>query len=256
MKHAQCGCTQDVPSPKCEKGKELFTAASQAFQNIFGGMAVIARDERWTVYALARFAYIDHLNGWQEGDIKVQRRTGFWMIHARSCGQWIFQFGTKNDDILVAWLSDRGYHQYVQIKSHQPKKQLLGYYHKSNTKAFYNIEKRTSPPDSASTLQEDTFLSGEREMMEQREQAVASNSLFDLKTLVTIRIALLVAQFPKPLTIVDRLLVQRRAADFLRVHGVQVGVGDERTLGELIDEAIQQKEIIRGSVEQGKDSST
>lgn len=235
MKYIKCGCTQEAPESECEMGKALFADASQAFQNLFDAMTIAARDECWTLYALARLAYKDHLNGWEKADIKVQKRTGFWMVHARSCGQWIFLFGTKDVMVLIVWLRERGYQQYVHIKSNQAQGHLLGYYRKKAFKGEYTIEEKTSS--------ENTSLPAEDEAIEQK---AASHSLFDLKTRVAIRIALLVAQLPSTLTLVDRLLVQQRAASLLRVYGVQVEAGDERVLRELLDEAVQQKKVIKG----------
>src|SRR6266496_6697329 len=114
MVQISCGCTQQNPGPTCERGRELFAAASQAFQDLVTGTAALAGDERRAVYTLAHLAYIDHLRGWWEGDVKVQRRMGIWMIYIRLCGRWIFHFGAKDNTLLKEWLHMRGYQQYVR----------------------------------------------------------------------------------------------------------------------------------------------
>jgi len=127
MTSVSCGCTTQGPGRECTDGGKLYAAASRAFQDLFNGKT-ITDDERWIIYSLSRLAYIDHLNGWKDGDVKIQRRAGFGMVFTRFCGQWIFQFGTKNDVLLVDWLRNRGYQLLVQVKNTRPRDQLLGYY--------------------------------------------------------------------------------------------------------------------------------
>ena len=74
------------------------------------------------------------------------------------------------------------------------------------------------------------------------------SSSVDLKTQVTILVALQIARIPNTPTVVERLFVQRRAVNLLRTHGIQVGSQDERVIQELIEEAVQQKEQMNGGL--------
>jgi hypothetical protein len=228
MRQIACGCTEQGPSSNCERGRRLFGNAVQVLQDLVNGRVTVAGDEQWAMYTLLHQAYIDHLRGWWEGDVKVQRDMEMWMISIRSCGRWIFHFGAQ-DELVREWLQVQGYQQFVGMGA-EAKDSLSGYYRRGDvcilTKG--NIPPLLSPEYTGKpTTQEVT---------------TRVPSQIDLKTQVAISITLLVARIPHSPTGVERLLVQRRAANLLRTHGIQVGSQDERVLQELIEEAIRQKE--------------
>ena len=245
MTHNSCGCTREKPGPGCEEGERLYATAMQAFQHVVNGPPMAANGERRAVYLLAYYAYTDHCKGWQEGDVKVQRKQGFWIIAARFCGQWVLQFGTQDTALLEDWLSLRGYEQFVQVHNAQSTDHFLGYYRKSatsdqqsSTEGTHLLTARGAPPS----------LLAEREVPTPAPQASAPgvpfSSSIDLTARVAIHIALMVARCARPLTVVDRLSVQRRAARLLQDHGVHTTPRDEQMLSALIEEAIQQKALL------------
>jgi hypothetical protein len=234
MALSSCGCTRQ--SPTCERGKKLFAAAAQAFQALGDGTATIAGDELWAAYTLAHLAYIDHLRGWWEGDIKIQRGMDAWMISIRLCGRWIFHFGTQDESLVREWLQVRGYQQFVG-KGEHAKDRLSGYYRKGAA-----VEGNMSPLLSSEQMNNTSVPDKHMGQFAEQEFTLGIPSQTDLKTQVAIYIALLVARIPHALTVVEGLFVQRRAANLLRAREIQVGPQDEWTLRELIDEAVQQKE--------------
>lgn len=242
MAQISCGCTKQGPSLTCERGKNLFAAVSQAFQSLAEGMPALALEEGWAAYTLAYLAYSDHLRGWWEGDVKVQREMGAWMISLRFRGRWIFHFGTQDASLVREWLQVRGYQQFVG-KGHDEstKDRLSGYYRKSEI--HVGVEGK---PLLLSPEYDGTSISGEPTgRLAAQETTASTASLIDLRTRVTVLIALLVAHIPNTPTVVERLFVQRRAANLLRTHGIQVGTQDERMIQELIEEAVRQKEQMR-----------
>ena len=241
---AACGCTDQGPSETCERGKKLFAAAVQAFQALINGTTTIAGDERWAAYTLAHLAYRDHLRGWWEGDVKVQRGVEGWMISIRFSGRWIGHFDTRDENQVREWLQVQGYQQFVGM-GEGTKDHLSGYYRKGDTRL---VIEGNMPPHLSSEQVSGMGMSGDQ-MGKPTAQAIPSSvpsPSVDRKTQVTVLITLLIARIPKTPTVVERLLVQRRAANLLRAHGIQVGPQDERVIQELIEEAVQQKERMNG----------
>ncbi|GCE15079.1 hypothetical protein [Tengunoibacter tsumagoiensis] len=233
MAQTACGCTQQRPSPTCEPGKKLFIRAVEVLPGKDGRTSTPEDDERWEVYTHAYLAYHDHVRGWSEGDVKVQRGMGEWMISLRSYGRWIFHFGTQDASFIYEWLQVKGYQQFVG-QGEQARDRLSGFY-----------RKHTKP---SLLLREPIARGGEQPAkLAEQERAPGVSSHIDLKTLVTILIALLVAHIAHTPTVVERLLVQRRAANLLRVHGIHVGLSDEQVIQELIEEVVRQNERIRGA---------
>lgn len=245
MGQSSCGCTRQ--SPTCERGKKLFATAAQAFQVLVDGTATIASDERWVAYTLAYLAYLDHLRGWWEGDLKVQRTMETWMISIRCCGRWIFHFGMQDESLVREWLHVRGYQHFVG-KGEHAKDRLSGYYRKGDVRVDSLVVEGNMPPLLSAEHINSTGVSGEHpERLAAQEITPGIPSQTDLKTQVAMYIALLVARIPHSPTVVERLFVQRRAANLLRAQGIQVGPRDEQTLQELIAEAVHQKERMNRS---------
>jgi hypothetical protein len=238
MVQISCGCKREHPGSTCERGKQLFAAVDRAAQVLIDRTAT---DEQWAIYTCAYLAYIDHLRGWQEGDVKVQRRMDAWMLSIRFCGRWMLHFATQDEDLVREWLALRGYQQFVG-KGQYATDRLSGYYRKTEmgvvVQEQMSLLRLPEPIDEADLSVFHTGRLTERKITPD----ITSSPDVDLKTLVTVYIALLVAHIPHSLTVVDRLFVQRRAANLLRVHGVQIGPRDERMLQTLIDEAVRQKE--------------
>jgi hypothetical protein len=233
-----CGCTKQGPGSTCERGKRLFATATQAFQSLGEGAKAIAADERWAAYTIAYLAYQDHLRGWWEGDVKVQRHMGTWMISLRSCGRWIVHFGIQDESLIHEWLHIRGYQQLVGM-GREAKDHLSGYYRKGDEHVHVGqMPSLLSKEGSAGLNRGGKHTGG----LAKDEGLSAPPSRVDLKTQMAISIALLVARIPHSPTLVEQLLVQRRAANLLRTRGRQIGPQDEQTLRELIEEAVQQKE--------------
>lgn len=246
-----CGCTTQGPGPECNDGEVLYTVAARALQDLFYGRA-ITNEEQWIICSLTRLAYIDHLNGWQEGDVKIQRRAGMEMVFTRFSGQWIFQFGTKDDALLVDWLRNRGYQQYVQVKSKRPADQFLGYYRMYGKDDERNNSSERFPAQVREISGDASPILDGRIMAPRSRSAVSSppsSSALDLATRIAIRIALLVARCTRVLTLFDRLSVQQDAARLLQEHGIVIGQSDERALQEIIDEAVQQKEQLHSRLD-------
>ncbi len=243
MVQIACGCTKQGPGELCERGKKLFAAATQAFQALINGTTTIAGGERWTAYTLAHLAYSDHLRGWWEGDVKVQRGMEGWILSIRICGRWIGHFGTQDEKLVREWLEVQGYQQLVGM-GEEAKDRLSGYYRKSDARTVVE----GNVPSPLSSEQAGTMGISSEHMGKFAEQAItsdASSSSADLKTQVTVLITLLIARIPNTPTVVAQLFVQRRAANLLRSHGIQVGLQDEQVIQELIKEAVQQKERIQ-----------
>jgi hypothetical protein len=244
MAQISCGCTPSHPGSTCERGKHLFAALDRAAHVLLNGAAT---DEQWTAYTLAHLAYIDHLRGWWEDDVKVQRSLAVWMLFIRFCGRWILHFATQDEDLVGEWLSLRGYRQLAGKGQHATDR-LSGYYRRTGPRIAIQeqelLSRLSGPLDRRSVSGEVTGKLTELEAT----PALLSSPNVDLKTQVTVYIALLVARIPHALTIVDHLFVQRRAANLLRTHGVQVGPRDERILRALIDEAVRQKEQMSSSM--------
>jgi hypothetical protein len=230
---AACGCTKQGPGETCERGKKLFGAAAQAYQAMIAGTTAIAGEEWWAEYTLAHLAYSDHLLGWCDRDVKVQRGMVAWMVFIRFCGRWVMHFGSQEEDLVREWLQIQGYQQFVGMGK-KAKNRLSGYYRKGDAHVVF---------EGNVPLQIGGIPSGRTEKL--AEQPVAASSV-DLKAQVTVLVALLVARIPNTPTVVERLFVQRRAAALLRTHGIQVGPPDERVIQELIEEAVQQKERMNG----------
>jgi hypothetical protein len=118
---------------------------------------------------------------------------------------------------------------------------LSGYYRKDNE----HVLVEQTPPflseeDSGGLDRGGKHTGG----LAKHEGISAPPSRVDLKTQMAISIALLVARIPHSPTLVEQLLVQRRAANLLRTHGMQIGPQDEQTLRDLIEESVQQKESL------------
>ncbi|HEY7419194.1 MAG TPA: hypothetical protein VH593_28685, partial [Ktedonobacteraceae bacterium] len=187
-----CGCNRQGPGSVCERGKKLFTAVTQALQALIDGTAVRAGDERWAAYTYALLTYIDHLRGWREGDVKVQRSMGAWMLFVRSHGQWVFHVGTEDERLVREWLLVRGYQQFVERGINNP---LSGYYRKEgDVHASAGRQMMTSLPSGVS-------LSGvvvsRNDAGGQEAPALLPSSSLTLQTQVAISIALLIARIPR-----------------------------------------------------------
>lgn len=244
MVQISCGCTSQHPGSMCGQGKKLFATANQALQALVNEKAAIAGNERWVLYTLAHLAYSDHLRGWCEGDVKVQRGMQGWIIFTRFCGRWISHFGTQDENLVYDWLQVQGYQQFVGM-GEGAKDHLSGYYRKN---AARTVVGRNLSSFLSSEQADDIGVSSERPK-KFAEQAIASDvssPSVDLKTQVIILITLLIARIPNTPTAVEQLLVQRRAANLLRAHGIQIGLQDERAIQKLIKEVVQRKERMNG----------
>ncbi len=233
MQHHACGCT--LGGPGCEQGHKLFAQAEHTLSTI--QIPSWEGGPPWINYHLARLVYLDHLNGLQEGDVKVRQERGNWAAYRRSCGQWIVWLEGEEQQLL-ARLHLGGYRKSGPRLTNSPIARSLGYYRKQESRAAPG-----ETPASASLTEP-----GARDGMAVSEQAVLPTASqinpptgLDLKTQVTLLIALLVGEFPRPLTAVDRLWVQQRATSLLMAHGMAIGLQDERAIVELIDGAVQQK---------------
>ena len=124
----------------CGRGTVLFAAMVQAWQRLVGRRVLMPGDEYWTVYAVARDAYLDHLRGWQEGDMKVQREIGMWMLYTRCCGQWVLQFATREERCVMDWLNGRRYQQCVRATAQRH--WLAGYYRQAQPEVVPSVSHR------------------------------------------------------------------------------------------------------------------
>jgi hypothetical protein len=234
-----CGCTRNSPGRACERGRKLFTAVTQTLQSLIEGTAASADDERWAAYAFALFAYIDHLRGWWDGDIKVQRRIGVCMLFVRSHGQWVFLFGAEDESLIHEWLAVRGYWQFVGRGMNDP---ISGYYRKSDARTGVAEQKIPSP--LASEQQSSVVIFRDEAGRLEAPDLLPSSPL-DLQTRVAVYIALLIACIPRTPTTMERLQIQRKAVRVLQSRGIQPGPPDEQVLQAMIEEAVRQQEQMR-----------
>lgn len=234
-----CGCNRQGPGPACERGRKLFIAVTQTLQALVEGTAARAGDERWAAYTYALFAYIDHLRGWWEGDVKVQRSMGTWLLFVRSHGRWVFHLGTEDESLMREWLAVRGYQQFVERGINNP---LSGYYRKGDEHASAERQVMTPLPSGASL---GGIVGQESGAGRLEVPALLPSSPLALQTQVAVSIALLIAHIPHRPTTMERLLVQQRAASVLQSCGIQPGPPDEQVLQAIIEEAIRQQEQMR-----------
>lgn len=229
-----CGCT--LNSPGCERGRILFRTAQQMAHSMHHP-SLQQRNDHWLAQHLAQLAYLDHVNGWCDGDIKVQRKTGIWMVFVRLGGQWIFWFASHDAGILRLWLADRGYEQYVCVARPQrfgarrPPESLLGYYHRTisrQTATFAAETQRSLFPDGAPGAEGTTPL--------------------DPETQGAILVALLLAPVQRELTRRERLEAQRSIVRLLSSCGKEVGWREERIIAHMIEEVARQQAFLRSQV--------
>ena len=226
----RCGCS--LQRPECAVGKRLFAALMQASQRV----ALLTERERaqqWEQVHRARRAYVDHVWGWRQGDVRVRYEEGRWCLERREREQWVFRVVGREEAALHAWLKEQGFWRYAQLDGDGQKDRLTGYYHQRTTSG----EQARSPVASAvaQTLPKDAH----RPSQEAVPLEHVLRPELDLKTQLALVIAVLVGRETPPLTPGDRLSIQRKAVEWLLVQGVPLIREDEvKTITILIEEAI------------------
>jgi hypothetical protein len=224
-----CGCTLTLYHPQCAIGGELFATidqSQQAFQTASGER----RETAWEALAQARIAYTDHVHGWRQGDMRIRQEGGRWRLERRHQEQWIFQVSMTGEETLRVWLKGHRFWRYAQIDGGEPQDRLTGYYHQRNAPASQiRIDGVNTP-----------FPTGPGEQEMQRHVPQSAHAEVDQKTEMALLIAVLVGRFARPLTVVDRLSLQRKAVHWLLSRGgmQQIEAGEWHVIDLLIEQAI------------------
>ncbi len=234
----QCGCTLEHPG--CARGEALFTVLVQA-QYHFTTASREDREEQWETFSQARIAYLDHMRGWRQGDLRVRNQGGTWLVELHQQDQWLLQFGTSNGTELQAWLKQR-FWRYAQLDEMEFRDHLTGYYHQRPLLAHLS--------DGG---QEETRPIARLVVGQQRRNAWSATDLskeamrleLDRKTQVALMIALQIGHASHPLTPMDHLSLQRKAVDLLLSNGEQcIEAEDIAWIQVVIEEATHLRETL------------
>jgi hypothetical protein len=224
------GCTIQRPHSRCLEGGHLFGAFIQA-KYALSTATHQQQHERWQISTSAQQAYLSHVVGWREGDLRIRRWETTWLIDFYQQGRWFFHKVTEEGP-LQAWLLEQGYRRYAPLEN-RDEESLAGYYRKpARGKTTRVLDLGTSghpltPPPAEVHTSASNAESGE----------------IDVRTHVAILLAILVARSAHPLTALDRLYLQRQAVQALLSHGIErIGQDDVRKIEALINEAVQVRE--------------
>jgi hypothetical protein len=235
-----CGCT--MHHPMCAVGVELFTTFVW-FQQQWHAAPAEQQEKHWEDVSSARGAYIDHVQGWRQGDVRVRQQKGSWRLERRQREQWTFQFGMTGEETLRAWLKAQGFWRYAQIDIGETQDRLTGYYHQRTSRAGDDSE------NNAATTKP-LWQDGQRNAPSHAQKGDPPfedhlSAEVDQTTEMALLIAVLVGRFSHPLTLVDRLSLQRKAVSWLVSRGVQqIGADERHTIAVLIEKAIALREML------------
>lgn len=234
----QCGCT--IEHPACARGEALFTALVQA-QYHFTTASGENREEQWEMFSQARIAYLDHVHGWRQGDLRVRNQGGTWLVEQHQQAQWPLQFGTTDGTELQAWLKQR-FWRYAQLDEMGFRDHLTGYYHQ-----------RPLPAHLSDCSREETRPMARLLVGQQRRHPWSAISLskeavrpeVDRKTQIALVIAVQIGHTSQPLTPLDHLSLQRKAIDLLLSSGEQrIEAEDITWIQAVIEEAEHLRETL------------
>ena len=231
-----CGCT--MHHPMCAVGVELFTTFVW-FQQQWHAAPGEQQEKHWEDVSSARSAYIDHVQGWRQGDVRVRQEKGTWRLERRHREQWAFQFGMTGEETLRAWLKAQGFWRYAQIDIREPQDRLTGYYHQRASRVESSL-------GNAAAITKPLWQDGQRDAPSHAQKGDPPfEDHGDQATEMALLIAVLVGRFSHPLTLVDRLSIQRKAVSWLVSRGVQqVGAGERHTIAVLIEKAMALREML------------
>ncbi len=229
-----CGCT--MHHPMCAVGVERFAALVRSQQQL-KRVPGEEQEKHWEDVSSARSAYIDHVQGWRQGDVRVRQEKGTWRLERRQREQWAFQFGMTGEKTLRAWLKAQGFWRYAQIDGGESQDRLTGYYHQRASRADRGLE------NTAATTKP-LWQDGQRDAPSHAQKGDWSADV-DQTTEMVLLIAMLVGRFSHPLTLVDRLSIQRKAVSWLASRGQhQIGAGERNTIAVLIEKAMALREML------------
>ncbi len=224
------GCTAERPHAACLEGCHLFAAFIRAKHALSSSAAGENQQERWQAYSRAQQAYLSHIAGWQEGDLRIRQEATTWLIEVYQQGVWSSHDIATQEGPLQAWLLEQGYRRYAPLES-GPEESLAGYYRhlaRGNTTRILSLQETPHSP-----------------VLPQSSTRQAAGSL-DVKTRVAILLALLVERLAHPPTLVDRLYLQRQAVNILLSHGIE---RIEREHLRMIDALVDEVERVRDMLE-------
>ena len=234
----RCRCTTDYPG--CARGEVLFAALIQA-QHHLNTASREDREEQWKTFSLARLAYLDHLHGWRQGDLRVRHRGRSWLVEQRQQDQWPLQFGTSDEAELQRWLRE-SFWRYAQLDGQEYRDRLTGYYHRRSSPAFLSESSRvhTRPPAQPAMGPR----RGHTRSALDPSKEVARPEL-DCRTRVALMIVVQIGHASHPLTPLDHLTLQRKAVDLLLANGERIAAGDITWIQVVIEEAVRLRETLR-----------
>jgi hypothetical protein len=224
-----CGCT--IHYPVCAVGEKLFAALVQT-QQLSPGPSV-QQESRQKAFPNARALYLDHIYGWRQGDVRMRFEQGRWLLETRQQELWSFQLATSDDGALRAWLKERGFWRYAPITWGQPWDRLTGYYHQR---------------DRAPSHSHQASLAGLEQSVEQQETLLLASFRpeRDPKTQMALLVGVLVGCSSQPLSLRDRLAIQRKAVhQFVSGGGELTNRHDVKQVMAIIDDAIRLCETLK-----------
>jgi len=237
----KCRCTMTVP--QCNLGHLLFTELIQV-QGLWSTAFEEKKKEMWQRYIQAHHAYRRHIEGWHDNDIRVERVMGGWEIKHLD-GKPLLYFRAAEEAHLQQWFVEQGFSRYAMLGENELQDQYTGYYRKPHSPATAHAKRNAQA------------LRGSEQpgaaLPSTRAEDIPSNmvlpTIVDPKMRIAMLITTLVNRFSRPLTLVDRLLVQRRAVDLLLHYGVQsVGPREIQIIDGVIEEALHMKETTMSQV--------
>jgi hypothetical protein len=111
------GCTAERPHARCLEGCHLFAAFIRAKHALSSTAAGENQQERWQAYSRAQQAYLSHIIGWQEGDLRIRQEATTWLIEIYQQGCWFSHDVSTEEGPVQAWLNEQGYRRYAPLIS-------------------------------------------------------------------------------------------------------------------------------------------
>jgi len=220
--------------PGCARGEALFAVLIQVRHHL-NTASREDREEQWKTFSLARLAYLDHLHGWRQGDLRVRHRGRTWLVEQRQQDQWLLQFGTSDEAELRRWLRE-GFWRYAQLEDVELRDRLTGYYHRRPAPAVISDSSHAPTRPLAQVV-----------MRQQRQHVPSTEGTrpeLDCRTRVVLLIAVQIGCASHPPTPLESLTLQHKAVDLLVSSGEQpIRAEDITWIQAVMEEAARLREM-------------